>query len=163
MWRISPYEGIYIYENGTEVSVTAIESFSTDGTFFNHWLLDGALITGNNPLPLIMDRDHDLTAVFAGSPAVYHTSESTPIPTPTPKPTPASKPTPTPTPTPTPSPTASPSPSPSPTPFSAQEAFPIATVIVVSTVAVVAVGAGLARVQKPTKKHFSPLNSSQNH
>ena len=133
----SPDEGTYAYENGTKVSISAIESFSAYGTFFSYWLLDGAQITSNNPLLLIMDKDHDLMAIFKGSPHVYDTLETTPIPIPSPTPTSA------PTPTPTPSPTASPSPSPSPKPLSSQESFPITTGATASGVTAAIIGIGL--------------------
>ncbi len=134
---VSPDEGTYAYENGTKVSVSAIESFSAYGTFFSYWLLDGAQITSNNPLLLIMDKDHDLMAIFKGSPHVYDTLETTPIPIPSPTPTSA------PTPTPTPSPTASPSPSPSPKPLSSQESFPTTTGATASGVTAAIIGIGL--------------------
>jgi hypothetical protein len=134
---VSPEEGTYIYENGTKVSVTALESFSAYGTFFSYWLLDGAPITSNNPLIVIMDKDHDLIAVFKGSPHVYDTPENTPIPIPSPTPTSA------PTPTPTHSPTASPSPSPSPKPLSSQESFPTTTDATTFGISAVIIGIGL--------------------
>ena len=66
-----------------------------------------------------MDKDHDLMAIFKGSPHVYDTLETTPIPIPTPTsaptPTPTPSPTSTPTPTPTPKPTATPTKTPTPT------------------------------------------------
>jgi hypothetical protein len=87
-----------------------------------------------------MDKDHDLMAVFKGSPHVYNTpetTETTPISTPSPIPTPAS------TPTPTPSPITSPSQSPSPKPLSAQESFPTTTGATVSGVLAAIIGIGL--------------------
>jgi len=134
---VSPDEGTYAYKNGANVSVSAIESFSAYGTFFSYWLLDGAQITGSNPLLLTMDKDHDLMAVFKGSPHVYNTPETTPTPIPSPIPTS------TPTPTPTPSPTAAPSPSPSPKPLSSQESFPTMTGATASGVLVAIIGIGL--------------------
>jgi len=118
---ISPDEGTYTYENGTKVSISAIESFSTYGTFFTYWLLDCVQIANSNPLLLTMDKDHDLIAVFKGSPHVNNTPETTPILIPSPTPKVGH------TPTPTPSPTVSPSQSPSPKPLSSQESFPTAT------------------------------------
>ena len=79
-----------------------------------------------------MDKDHDLMAIFKGSPHVYDTLETTPIPIPTP--------TSAPTPTPTPSPTASPSPSPSPKPLSSQESFPTTTGATASGVTAAIIG-----------------------
>jgi hypothetical protein len=137
---ISPDEGIHTYENGTIVSVSASESFSAYGTFFSYWLLDGAQITTNNPLLVIMDKDHDLMAVFKGSPHVYNTpetTETTPIPTSSPIPSPAF------TLTPTASPTASPSPSPSPRPLSSQESFPKTTGEIASGVSAAIIGISL--------------------
>jgi hypothetical protein len=134
---VTPDEGTHTYENGTKVTITAIESFSAYGTFFTYWLLDSAPITSNNPLLLIMDKDHDLIAVFKGTPQVYNTPETKET-TPTPNPSPI--PTPVPTPTPTPSPTASPSPTNSPKPLSSQESFPTMTGATASGVSAAIIG-----------------------
>ncbi len=85
-----PVAGSYTYENGSEVAITAIDTSSLYGFLFEYWVLDGSTtITkkNHNPLYLIMDRDHELTAVFLQAPPPYYPPESTPSPTSTPEPT----------------------------------------------------------------------------
>jgi hypothetical protein len=104
----SPAVGSYTYENGSEVTVRAIDSSSAYNWLFEYWILDGYTIgkKNNNPLNLTMYKNHTLTAVFLQAPIHLPTPEPTPSPSPSPEPTA--------TPTPTPSPTTSPSPEPTP-------------------------------------------------
>lgn len=84
-----PVAGSYTYENGSEVSITAVDTYSLYGFLFEYWVLDGSTeITkkDHNPLYLAMDRDHELMAVFLHAPPAYPPPESTPSPTPTPEP-----------------------------------------------------------------------------
>ena len=95
----SPAVGSYSYENGSEIAVTAIDTSSLYGFLFEYWILDGSTIIpkkNHNPLYLLMDQNHELTAVFLHAPNPY--------PPPTPSPSPSPEPTATPTPTLTPSP-----------------------------------------------------------
>ena len=57
----NPLPGTSAYVTGTVVSVSAT---SYPGYYFDHWTLDGAHNT-TNPLPVLMNRDHTLKAVFA--------------------------------------------------------------------------------------------------
>jgi hypothetical protein len=94
----SPAPGSYTYENGSEVTIGATDTSSLYGFLFDYWVLDGSTkITkkNHNPLYLMMDRDHTLTAVFLQAPPPYPPPESTLSPTPTLEPT--ATPTPTPT------------------------------------------------------------------
>ena len=102
----SPAVGSYIYEEGSEIVVTAIDTYSSYGWLLDYWIFDGYIIgkKHNNPLNFTMDNNHELTAVFAKAPNFYPTPEPTPSPSPIPEPTA--------TPTPTPSPIASPEPTP---------------------------------------------------
>ena len=86
----SPAVGSYFYEEGSEIAVLATDSYSTYGWLFENWILDGSTISkrNNNPLHLIMDENHELTAVFVQAPIPYPTSETTPSPTASPEPTP---------------------------------------------------------------------------
>lgn len=57
----SPPPGIYLYEAGTVVSVTAIPSANYT---FSHWVLDGANAGSSPSISVLMDRSHSLVAVF---------------------------------------------------------------------------------------------------
>jgi hypothetical protein len=59
-----PAPGIYEYDKGTTITVNAIPA---DGYYFNHWELDGSIKT-ENPISVLMDRDHTLLAVFTEQP-----------------------------------------------------------------------------------------------
>jgi len=59
--RTNPHQGIYNYERGASVSVTAIPY---PGYVFNHWELDGANLGSANPITVMMNSDHNLLAVF---------------------------------------------------------------------------------------------------
>jgi hypothetical protein len=101
----SPAVGSHFYEEGSEIVVYATDSYSAYGWLLENWILDGSTIDKhNNPLYLIMDKNHDLMAVFVQAPIPHPTPETTPSPSPIPEPTATSPP--------TPSPTASPEPTP---------------------------------------------------
>lgn len=92
-----PAPGSYNYGNGSEISITATDTSSLYGFLFEYWVLDGSITISkksNNPLQLMMDRNHTLTAVFLQAPPPYSPPESTPSPSSTPQPT--ATPTPTP-------------------------------------------------------------------
>jgi len=94
----SPAVGSYTYENGSEIAVTANDSYAS-GWLFEYWVLDGLTKIErkkHNPLYLTMDQNHELMAVFLKAPNPYPPPEPTPSPSPSPEPTA--------TPTPTPSP-----------------------------------------------------------
>jgi hypothetical protein len=94
----TPAPDSYTYENGSEVTIGATDTASLYGFLFEYWVLDGSTtITkkNHNPLHLIMDQDHTLTAVFLQAPPPYPPPESTASPTPTPEPTITPTPTPT--------------------------------------------------------------------
>jgi len=55
-----PAPGSYVYDEGTEVTVTAIPDEFYE---FDHWELDGA-VRSENPIDVLMDADHTLHAVF---------------------------------------------------------------------------------------------------
>ncbi len=96
----SPVVGSHYYENGSEIAVTAIDTHSLYGFLFEYWILDGSTIIhkkNHNPLYLLMDQNHELTAVFLRAPNTYPTFTSSPSPTPEPTSTPK-PPTPTPSP-----------------------------------------------------------------
>jgi PKD repeat protein len=59
-----PVPGIYPYDAGTDVPVTAIPD---DGWMLGHWLLDGVNVGDANPYTVTMDSDHALTAVFTNT------------------------------------------------------------------------------------------------
>ncbi len=59
-----PTPGIYTYDAGTSVTVTAIPE---NGYYFNHWELDGAAKT-ENPIDILMNKDQTLLAVFSVTP-----------------------------------------------------------------------------------------------
>ena len=56
-----PPEGTHSYVEGTDVDVTAT---ADAGWMFDHWILDTVDAGTTNPYTVIMDADHDLTAVF---------------------------------------------------------------------------------------------------
>jgi hypothetical protein len=58
----SPASGTYVYANGSYASVTALPSANY---MFDHWILDGYLAGSDNPINVLMDRDHTLHAVFS--------------------------------------------------------------------------------------------------
>ena len=96
----SPGVGSHYYENGSEIAVTAIDTDSLYGFLFEYWILDGSTIIhkkNHNPLYLLMDRNHELEAVFLRAPNTYPTFTPSPSPTPEPTATPTTL-TPTPTP-----------------------------------------------------------------
>lgn len=96
----SPAVGSHSYENGSEIAITAIDTHSLYGFLFEYWILDGSTVIhkkNHNPLYLLMDQNHELTAVFLRAPNTYSTP--TPLPSPTPELT-ATPPQPTPTPSP---------------------------------------------------------------
>jgi len=64
-----PTPGTYTYPEGTSVNVTAIPD---SGYVFDHWVLDGATRT-ENPITVLMDSDHTLTAYFTTAPPVEYT------------------------------------------------------------------------------------------
>jgi hypothetical protein len=105
-----PTPGEHQIPSGSEVLVTATPE---RGWMLNHWLFDSVNIGSENPIGVLMDRDHVLVAVFSEEP----TPSPTPSPSPSPTPGSASSPTPTPSPSPieSPSPTTSPSVTPTPT------------------------------------------------
>jgi hypothetical protein len=55
-----PAPGTYKYPEGTTVKVTAIPA---SGYSFSHWVLDGGTRT-ENPINVLMDTDHTITAYF---------------------------------------------------------------------------------------------------
>lgn len=73
----SPAPGTYRYMSGISVTVTAIPSA---GYAFDHWLLDGIAYT-SNPITVLMNQNHALTAYFSEIPPPTHilTVNSTPI------------------------------------------------------------------------------------
>jgi len=65
----NPTPGSYIYIQGSSVSVQALPSSDYN---FDHWLLDGATRT-ENPITLIMNQNHSLTAYFRALPPPEYT------------------------------------------------------------------------------------------
>jgi len=63
----NPAPGNYSHPEGTSVSVTAIPS---SGYAFDHWILDAATRT-ENPITIMMDKNHTLTAYFTKIPVYY--------------------------------------------------------------------------------------------
>ncbi|MFX1480446.1 MAG: hypothetical protein ACFFCI_20305 [Promethearchaeota archaeon] len=57
----SPSTGSELYEEETEVVVTASPDFNYN---FSHWILDSVDAGSTNPIEITMDADHNLTAVF---------------------------------------------------------------------------------------------------
>ncbi|GAI57803.1 unnamed protein product, partial [marine sediment metagenome] len=64
----SPAPGSYVHDEGTVVRVTA---YPGSGYLFDHWVLDGVTRT-ENPIDVVMDRDHALRAVFEAIPPPEH-------------------------------------------------------------------------------------------
>jgi len=60
-----PPPGNYMYVNGTEV---AVEAFPNASWLFDHWMLDGDDAGDANPIHVMMDSNHTLTAVFVEAP-----------------------------------------------------------------------------------------------
>jgi len=60
----TPSAGVYTYDQGTIVTVTAHPDY---GYTFSHWTLDGNINT-SNPIQVLMDTDHVLTPTFALAP-----------------------------------------------------------------------------------------------
>ncbi|MEA2089133.1 MAG: PKD domain-containing protein, partial [Thermoproteota archaeon] len=58
----SPDSGIYTYDEGTNVEVTAIPDANYE---FAYWGLDGSYAGTDNPTTVLMDDNHTLKAVFA--------------------------------------------------------------------------------------------------
>jgi len=56
-----PSSGTYTYDNGTIATVTA---YPDAGYLFSHWILDSETNT-SNPINILMNRDYELTPVFA--------------------------------------------------------------------------------------------------
>jgi len=85
---ISPAAGSHFYETGCEIAVYVTDAYSSYGWLFDYWLLDGSIIEkkNNNPLNIVMDRNHELTAVFAQAPLPFPTIETTPSPAASPEP-----------------------------------------------------------------------------
>jgi hypothetical protein len=61
----NPSAGIYFFPNGTG---TSVEAFPDAGWTLHHWMLDGVDVGSNNPLPVMMDDNHVLEAVFVEIP-----------------------------------------------------------------------------------------------
>ena len=59
-----PAPGTYTYVEGT---VEGVAAFPDAGYNFDHWILDGVEITVN-PIPVLMDMNHVLTAYFSEKP-----------------------------------------------------------------------------------------------
>lgn len=59
----NPKPGVYTFSEGTSVTVTAVPAA---GFVFSHWVLDGATRT-ENPITVLMDKDHTLTAYFTAA------------------------------------------------------------------------------------------------
>jgi len=60
-----PAPGSYTYPEGTVVPVTATPY---SGYYFDRWFLDGADAGKDNPINILMDKDHALQAAFAEIP-----------------------------------------------------------------------------------------------
>jgi hypothetical protein len=56
-----PAPGIYSYTSNSTVQVTAIPN---PNYLFNNWILDGVPTGSDNPINILMDRNHSLEAVF---------------------------------------------------------------------------------------------------
>ncbi|MEM2905068.1 MAG: hypothetical protein QW587_04940 [Candidatus Bathyarchaeia archaeon] len=66
----SPPPGSYQYSAGSQVTVQA-SAYS--GYVFNYWTVDGA-VRGENPITVVMDSDHALTAYFKSYTPTYMVS-----------------------------------------------------------------------------------------
>jgi hypothetical protein len=58
----NPPPGTYNYETNTTVQVTAIPA---SGYQFDHWELDNTNVGSSNPYMILMNKDHELKAVFS--------------------------------------------------------------------------------------------------
>jgi len=67
----SPAEGMYLYDLGTVVTVTATADQQYE---FERWELDG-INQASNPIQVNMDRNHTLHAIFVQEGTVTHTLE----------------------------------------------------------------------------------------
>ncbi|MGD2066468.1 MAG: hypothetical protein PVI43_04795, partial [Candidatus Bathyarchaeota archaeon] len=63
----SPAEGIHSYEEFASITVTAIPS---SGWLLSNWIYDSQNLEASNPIILVMDDDHSLTAVFTEATSV---------------------------------------------------------------------------------------------
>jgi len=59
----SPPPGTHLYDANTQVQVSAIPN---ENYTFSHWVLDGDYAGTSNPLTVVMDKGHTLTAIFSG-------------------------------------------------------------------------------------------------
>jgi hypothetical protein len=71
-----PFVGDYVYSINSTVQVKAT-AFA--GYRFDHWELDGVNVGSANPISVVMDADHTLTAVFVVTPKHTLTVNSVPI------------------------------------------------------------------------------------
>jgi hypothetical protein len=62
-----PAPGTYAYTEGT---IAQIVAYPRTGYIFNHWLLDGVSRQVDNPISVLMESNHTLTAVFITGPPV---------------------------------------------------------------------------------------------
>ncbi|MBA7675626.1 hypothetical protein ES703_83862 [subsurface metagenome] len=62
-----PAPGSYYYPDG---SVAMVIAYPDMGYLFDHWLIDGVTRETENPISLLMDKDHTLQAVFIEAPPV---------------------------------------------------------------------------------------------
>lgn len=60
-----PTVGSHMYENGTEVNVTA---YASSGWTLDHWVLDSEDVGGDSYYIVTMDENHSITAVFVQIP-----------------------------------------------------------------------------------------------
>jgi len=60
-----PAPGTYLYPAG---SVAVVIAYPGNGYIFDHWLIDGVTRETANPINLLMDTDHTLSAVFIVAP-----------------------------------------------------------------------------------------------
>jgi hypothetical protein len=66
-----PPPGLYYYEGGSTVQVTALPNASY---FLNHWELDGLHVGSVNPYTVVMNKNQTLKAVFSLTPAALFLS-----------------------------------------------------------------------------------------
>jgi len=57
--------GVHAYPSGTNVTVTATKN---EGYAFDHWVLDGSSAGSSTSIPVTMNSDHTLVAVFVAEP-----------------------------------------------------------------------------------------------
>ncbi|GAI22351.1 unnamed protein product, partial [marine sediment metagenome] len=62
-----PAPGSYLHLEG---SVAMVIAYPEKGYLFDHWLIDGVTRETENPISLLMDKDHTLHAVFVEAPPV---------------------------------------------------------------------------------------------